>query len=204
MLSNENRLRLDDIVSKMESNKEGTENIQFVVNDFKSKYDTGVQSQSQQTQQGTMLNGGEISQGNFSAIDKLKSNFQQFLQNPDPATGGSLMDTGKDIANVANIALPTALGVGGAIAGLPFGGPVGSVAGGAIGTAGGRALADIISTGVGAKKYTPEEISAMVLSKIKAEARIARYSGLTVPLVRMSVRLGNWHKRFSRNRFLYR
>ena len=159
MLSNENRLRLDDIVSKMESNKEGTENIQFVVNDFKSKYDTGVQSQSQQTQQGTMLNGGEISQGNFSAIDKLKSNFQQFLQKPDPATGVSLMDTGKDIANVANIALPTALGVGGAIAGFPYGGPIGSVAGGAIGTAGGRALADIISTGVGAKKYIPEEIS---------------------------------------------
>jgi hypothetical protein len=38
-LSEQDRLRLDGIVSKMESNGERPEDIQFVVNDFKAKYE---------------------------------------------------------------------------------------------------------------------------------------------------------------------
>ena len=39
-LREEHRRKLDDIVNQMISNKESDENIQFVVNDFKSKYET--------------------------------------------------------------------------------------------------------------------------------------------------------------------
>lgn len=38
-ISEENKLKLDNIVTQMEANKEPTENIQMVVDDFKSKYD---------------------------------------------------------------------------------------------------------------------------------------------------------------------
>ena len=38
ILSEQDRGRLDDIVSKMVANKESDANIQFVVNDFKQKY----------------------------------------------------------------------------------------------------------------------------------------------------------------------
>lgn len=37
-LSEERRKQLDDIVSQMEANNESEDNIQFVVNDFKTKY----------------------------------------------------------------------------------------------------------------------------------------------------------------------
>jgi hypothetical protein len=40
ILSEENRSKLDGIVTKMKANNESEENIQFVVNDFKSKYST--------------------------------------------------------------------------------------------------------------------------------------------------------------------
>ena len=42
MLSDENRVKLDGIVSQMETNNESPENIQSVVNDFKSKYDVVI------------------------------------------------------------------------------------------------------------------------------------------------------------------
>jgi hypothetical protein len=41
-LNEQDRLKLDGIVSQMESNGEKPENIQFVVNDFKSKYERGA------------------------------------------------------------------------------------------------------------------------------------------------------------------
>ena len=41
MLKEQDRLKLDNIVSKMVENNEPEENIQFVVNDFKNKYDIG-------------------------------------------------------------------------------------------------------------------------------------------------------------------
>jgi len=43
-LSEENRLKLDGIVSQMEANREKPEDIQFVVNDFKTKYEGAGQS----------------------------------------------------------------------------------------------------------------------------------------------------------------
>lgn len=40
VLKENDRAKLDDIVSKMTNNKESDEDINFVVNDFKSKYGT--------------------------------------------------------------------------------------------------------------------------------------------------------------------
>jgi hypothetical protein len=47
MLKEEDRSKLDGIVSQMESNGENTEDIQFVVNDFKSKYDVPRETQKE-------------------------------------------------------------------------------------------------------------------------------------------------------------
>lgn len=47
MLTEENRSKLDNIVSQMINNKETDENIQAVVNDFKNKYDIPEQTQKQ-------------------------------------------------------------------------------------------------------------------------------------------------------------
>ena len=59
--------------------------------------------------------------------------------------------------------LPMALGIGGGISGFSLGGPPGAIVGGAAGTALGRTLTDVISTGLGAKEYTPKQIGARAL-----------------------------------------
>lgn len=63
MLNEQNRLKLDNIVSQMQANNEPDENIQFVVDDFKSKYDEPENVQPQPENNGVMSGLKSLIQG---------------------------------------------------------------------------------------------------------------------------------------------
>jgi hypothetical protein len=77
-LNEQDRLKLDGIVSQMESNGEKPEDIQFVVNDFKSKYEQPVSSEAQ----------AAVAVGSTAALDKAVTKAgqvgQQRFQSQDP------------------------------------------------------------------------------------------------------------------------
>lgn len=77
-LNEQDRLKLDGIVSQMESNGEKPEDIQFVVNDFKSKYEQPASSEAQSA----------VAVGSTAALDKAVTKAgqvgQQRFQTQDP------------------------------------------------------------------------------------------------------------------------
>lgn len=95
MLKEADRQKLDTIVQKMTANGESDANIQFVVNDFKNKYDTGTVEQSTATpakQEGSWI--GRTSRG---VVDFFTKNAQQFGESIGKAaylaTGGQKQAT---------------------------------------------------------------------------------------------------------------
>jgi predicted nucleic acid-binding Zn-ribbon protein len=91
-LNEQDRLKLDGIVSQMESNGEKPEDIQFVVNDFKSKYEQPALSEAQTA----------VAVGSTAALDKAVTKAgqvgQQRFQSQDPLVQQADFYLGKDSA----------------------------------------------------------------------------------------------------------
>jgi hypothetical protein len=77
-LSEQDRLRLDGIVSKMESNGERPEDIRFVVNDFKAKYERAAAP----TNPVQKAESNPLTQSDIDQLGRLKTESVGIIKNP--------------------------------------------------------------------------------------------------------------------------
>lgn len=130
MLSTDRRSQLDGIVQKMVANKEDDATVQFVVNDFKKKYES---------ENATKKMGGFDTLSNLASAGKSALTSAASLI---PGVGTAIQGASNlGAAALANPdSLPSAGAIVGGIAGGASGAGFGSIATGALGAAGGHAL----------------------------------------------------------------
>jgi len=93
ILDEESRSKLDGIVSQMQANNESDEDIQFVVNDFKSKYGTSPKQ--------------------LTSSQGAKSGSPNFVQAPKPQSGlASYTEGSKTLTSTSPSASTSSVGVG--------------------------------------------------------------------------------------------
>lgn len=128
VLSEDRRKQLDGIVSQMEANGEPSENIQFVVDDFKKKYATSAQPEAAPSLMQRVEN---FSQG----VRDVQTGILKAGVNSLPAIGGT-------VGGIVG-------GIGGTVGGVGVGGVPGSIGGAAVGGAGGEAARQLINRAAG-------------------------------------------------------
>lgn len=136
-LLEQDRQKLDGIVSKMESDGESPDAIDFVVNDFKQKYDAQDINKSAVAYQGKVLYGAPESVSAFKALPKPNPDDLGLEEiQPDTALGSFFRGAGANTASGVGGFLGAATGaaVAGPESGLTLSIPAG-VAGAGIGSA---------------------------------------------------------------------
>ena len=101
-LKEQDRAKLDGIVNEMIANGETDEDIQFVVDDFKSKYDTAGKTQELETEDATAVQEGTASSSEdpFSGLPS-----QQELHNQEAQIGRDTVAAGVALGGVTGAAL---------------------------------------------------------------------------------------------------